>query len=405
EEATRAGARYVGVNFVGSLHAGPTIMTEGSDEQKARYLPPVLRGDEVWCQGFSEPGAGSDLAALRTNAVRDGDHYVVNGQKSWCSLGHIADYGELLVRTDPDAPKHRGISWLILPMDTPGIDVRPIDTVIGSSEFCEVFLEDVRVPVANRVGTENDGWRITQVTFAFERGTAFASELVEARRMAEDLAGIARDPAHRHELGHVVAELDALWALTKRNVSRAARDGSPGDGALMVKLAYSESRQKLGDLSVRVLDRSALDIDNEFVVERLRTLALTIAAGTSQIQRHIISARPLGLPRGQPGASNLATARSRCATAFGASARGGSRSSACGPGSIGTRTPSWRAPVSSRCDLTASAWPTPPSCSRNWGARSCPDRSSGCTSRTAWSTGWPVASRWPTVGPRGWSSI
>jgi alkylation response protein AidB-like acyl-CoA dehydrogenase len=189
-------------------------------------------------------------------------------------------------------------------MDTPGIDVRPIDTVLGSSEFCEVFLDDVRVPVANRVGAENDGWRITQVTFAFERGTAFVSELVEARRMAEDLAGLARDPAHRHELGHVVAELDGVWALTKRNVTRAARDGSPGDGALMVKLAYSESRQKLGELSVRVLDRSALDIDNEFVVERLRTLALTIAAGTSQIQRNIISERLLGLPREQQWTSS-----------------------------------------------------------------------------------------------------
>ena len=304
EETTRARAPYVGVNFVGSLHAGPTIMTEGNDEQKNRYLPEILRGDEVWCQGFSEPGAGSDLAALRTSAVRDGDDYVVNGQKIWCSFAHIADYGELLVRTDPDAPKHRGISWLILPMDAPGIDVRPIDTVLGSSEFCEVFLDDVRVPVANRVGAENDGWRITQVTFAFERGTAFVSELVEARRMAEDLAGLARDPAHRHELGHVVAELDGVWALTKRNVTRAARDGSPGDGALMVKLAYSESRQKLGDLSVRVLDRSALDIDNEFVVERLRTLALTIAAGTSQIQRNIISERLLGLPREQQWTSS-----------------------------------------------------------------------------------------------------
>jgi alkylation response protein AidB-like acyl-CoA dehydrogenase len=283
---------------------GPVIATFGSQQQKERFLPPTANLDIWWSQGFSEPDAGSDLASLRTSAVRDGDDYVVNGQKIWCSFAHIADYGELLVRTDPDAPKHRGISWLILPMDTPGIDVRPIDTVLGSSEFCEVFLDDVRVPVANRVGAENDGWRITQVTFAFERGTAFVSELVEARRMAEDLAGLARDPAHRHELGHVVAELDGVWALTKRNVTRAARDGSPGDGALMVKLAYSESRQKLGDLSVRVLDRSALDIDNEFVVERLRTLALTIAAGTSQIQRNIISERLLGLPREQQWTSS-----------------------------------------------------------------------------------------------------
>src|SRR5438132_5520155 len=201
EETERAHAPYVGVNFVGLLHAGPTLIAEATPEQQSRYLPPILRGDEVWCQGFSEPGAGSDLASLRTRAVRDGDDYVVNGQKIWCSFAHIADYGELLVRTDPDAPKHRGISWLVLPMDTPGIDVRPIDTVLGSSEFCEVFLDDVRVPVANGVGAENDGWRITQVTFAFERGTAFVSELVEARRMAEDLAAIAHDPAHRHELG------------------------------------------------------------------------------------------------------------------------------------------------------------------------------------------------------------
>jgi alkylation response protein AidB-like acyl-CoA dehydrogenase len=297
EETTRARAPYVGVNFVGSLHAGPTIMSEGTDEQKARYLPPILRGDEVWCQGFSEPGAGSDLASLRTRAVRDGDHYVVNGQKIWCSFGHVAQFGELIVRTDPDAPKHRGISWLILPMDLPGIEVRPIETVLGSSEFCEVFLDDVRVPVGNLVGAENDGWRITQVTFSFERGTAFVSELMESRRLIEDLASITRDLAQRRELGHLAAEFDALWALTKRNVSPAAHRGAPGTGGLMIKLAYSEARQRLGDLSLRVLDRDALDLSREMVEERVRTLNLTIAAGTSQIQRNIISERLLGLPR------------------------------------------------------------------------------------------------------------
>jgi alkylation response protein AidB-like acyl-CoA dehydrogenase len=299
EETTAARAPNVGVSFVGTLHAGPTIMTEGSDEQRARYLPAILRGDEVWCQGFSEPGAGSDLAAVRTRAVRDGDHYVVNGQKIWCSFAQVADFAELLVRTDPDAPKHRGISWLVLLMDSAGIDVRAIDTVLGSSEFSEVFLDEVRVPVANRVGAENDGWRITQVTFSYERGTAFVSELVESRRLADDLAALTSDTFERRELGRVVAELDALWALTKRNVSRAERTGSPGDGALMIKLAYSEVRQRLGELSLRVLDRGALSIDEPggFVEERLRTLALTIAAGTSQIQRNIIGERVLGLPR------------------------------------------------------------------------------------------------------------
>jgi len=295
EETTAAGAPYVGVNFVGLLHAGPTLIAEGTAEQRAAHLPAILRGDEVWCQGFSEPNAGSDLASLRTRAVRDGDHYVVSGQKIWCSFGQVADVGELLVRTDPDAPKHRGITWLILPMDAPGVEVRPIETVLGSSEFCEVFLDDVRVPVANRVGEENDGWRVTSVTLSFERGTAFVSELVDARRLAEQLEEITTDPGHRRELGHVLAELDAEWALTKRNVSQAAR-GEPGPGAMMLKLAYSETRQRLGDLSLRVLGRAALEID-EYVEERLRTLALPIAAGTSQIQRNIIGERVLGLPR------------------------------------------------------------------------------------------------------------
>ncbi|SRR6266545_2688890 len=297
EETTRAKAPYVGVNFVGTLHAGPTLIAEATEEQKAEHLPRILRGEEVWCQCFSEPGAGSDLAGLRTRAERDGDHYIVSGQKIWCSFGHVGMFGELLVRTDPDAPKHRGISWLILPMDLPGIEVRPIETVLGSSEFCEVFLDNVRVPVANRVGAENDGWRVTNVTLSFERGTAFVSEMVDALRMAEELAPLVHDPAERRELGHVVAQLDALWALTKRNVSQAASNGAPGAGAMVFKLAYSEARDRLGELSMRVLGRGAFDVHDERVEERLRTLSIPIAAGTSQIQRNIISERLLGMPK------------------------------------------------------------------------------------------------------------
>jgi alkylation response protein AidB-like acyl-CoA dehydrogenase len=297
EETTRARAPGVGVNFVGLLHAGPTLIAEGTPEQKRAHLPRILRGDEVWCQGFSEPSAGSDLASLRTRAVRDGDVYVVTGQKIWCSFGQVGDFGELLVRTDPDAPKNRGISWLMLPMDLPGIEVRPLKTVLGSSEFAEVFLDEVRVPVDCRVGDENDGWRVTNVTLSFERGTAFVSELVEAIRLVEDFAPLVRDPGHRRELGHAAAELDALWSLTKRNVAQAER-GKAGAGSMVMKLAYSETRQRLGDLSMRVLGRSGLRIDgNEAVEERLRTLALTIAAGTSQIQRNIVAERVLGLPR------------------------------------------------------------------------------------------------------------
>jgi alkylation response protein AidB-like acyl-CoA dehydrogenase len=297
EETARARAPYVGVNFVGTLHAGPTLIEEGSEEQKAAHLPKILRGDEVWCQGFSEPNAGSDLASLQTRAVRDGDDYVVTGQKIWCSFGHIADVGEFLVRTDPDAPKHKGISWLILPMDRPGIEVRPIKTVLGSSEFCEVFLDEVRVPVTNRVGAENDGWRVTNVTLKYERGTAFVSELVDTLRLCEDLAPHVHDDADGRELGRCAAEFDALWALTKRNVSQATR-GTTGPGAIVMKLAYSEARQRFGELCLRVLGRGGLHLDdNELIEERMRVLALTIAAGASQIQRNIIGERLLGLPR------------------------------------------------------------------------------------------------------------
>ena len=301
EETARARAPYVGVNFVGTLHAGPTLIEEGTDAQKAAHLPRILCGDEVWCQGFSEPGAGSDLASLRTRADRDGDDYVLNGQKIWCSFGQVADVGEFLVRTDPDAPKNRGISWLILPMDLPGIEVRPLKTVLGSSEFAEVFLTDVRVPVANRVGAENDGWRVTNVTLKYERGTAFVSELVDSIRLAEELARSRHPNAivvfDEHELGRCIAEFDALWALTKRNVSQSSR-GTTGPGSMVMKLAYSEARQRFGEVCMKALRRDALHIDdNELVEERLRTLALTIAAGASQIQRNIIGERLLGLPR------------------------------------------------------------------------------------------------------------
>ena len=288
------------MNFVGTLHAGPTLIAEGTDEQKTAHLPKILCGDEVWCQCFSEPAAGSDLAGLRTRAVRDGDHYVVTGQKTWSSFGQIGEFGELLVRTDPDAPKHKGITWLILPMDLPGIEVRPIETLLGSSEFCDVFFDEVRVPIENRVGAENDGWRVTNVTLSFERGTAFVSEMIDALRMAEELSPLVHDAVERRELAHVIAELDALWALMKRTVTQSMRAGTPGPGAMMFKLAYSEARDRLGELAMRVLGRGAFDVHDEQVEERLRTLSLPIAAGTSQIQRNIIGERLLGLPKEKP---------------------------------------------------------------------------------------------------------
>ena len=316
EELERAHAPYVGVNFVGLLHAGPTVIAEGTPEQRQRYLPPILKGDEVWCQGFSEPDAGSDLASMRTRAVRDGEEYVVTGSKIWTSFAEVADYCELLVRTGAEDSRHRGISWLILPMDSPGVEIRPLTTIAGSAEFAELFLDQVRIPVANRVGDENDGWRVTMVTLSFERGTAFVGDLLEAVELLTETVAVAKrtgawsDPGVRRQAGHLRAELDALWALTKRNVSQAARTGVPGIGGTVFKLAYTETRQKLGEFSLSLLGRAGLaahDADGldglgalpaeEMVEDWLRGISLTIAAGTSQIQRNIVGERILGLPK------------------------------------------------------------------------------------------------------------
>ncbi|MDX1510276.1 MAG: acyl-CoA dehydrogenase family protein [Nitriliruptorales bacterium] len=315
EETEKAGAPYVGTNFVGLLHAGPTINACGTDEQRERHLPKILSGEEVWCQGFSEPGAGSDLASLACKAVRDGDEYVVTGQKIWTSHAQVADWCELLVRTDPDAPKHQGITWLICDMSSPGIEVRPLTTIAGSDEFSEVFFDEVRIPVTNRVGDENDGWRVAMVTFSFERGTAFVSEMIQSRILLSKLAQLAKQLPHgdgtawdddgvRRELGHLAAEFDALWSLTKRNVTQAGRDGVPGIGGSVFKLAYSEARHRMGDLAMRLLGDAGLALDDlgdipggEHVRGWLHAMSITIAAGTSQIQRNIVGERILGLPK------------------------------------------------------------------------------------------------------------
>lgn len=320
EETTRRGAPYVGMNFVGLLHAGPTLITEASDAQKAFHLPPILKGEHIWCQGFSEPNSGSDLASLSCRAVRDGDDLVITGQKIWTSFAHAADYCELLVRTDLDAPKHRGISWMICPMDAPGIEIRPINTIAGTSEFAEVFFDEVRLPAANMVGEMNDGWRVAMVTFSFERGTAFTSEQLGAMQQVAALAETAKatpwgpnaadgatawdDGGIRREIAEISAKLDALWALTKRNVSQATRTGVPGPGGSVFKLYYADVKKHLADVANQLHGRQSLIIgdvedptSDEPVAMRLNTLSLSIAAGTSQIQRNIVGERLLGLPK------------------------------------------------------------------------------------------------------------
>lgn len=315
EESAAAKAPDVGVGFVGQMHAGPTIIAEGTDAQKSHHLRGILTGDHVWCQGFSEPGSGSDLASLRTRAFRDGDDYIITGQKIWTSHAMAADYCELLVRTDPNELKHKGISWLIMPMDLPGIEVRPLVTVHGSTEFAELFLDEVRVPVSNLVGAENDGWRVANVTLSFERGTGFVGELLDTTNVFQELIKLTKassrngkrvfdDDSIRREIGIIGAELDALWAFTKRNVSQGARGGMVMGSGSGFKVAFATTQHRLGDLALRVLDRSSLSLDDldgrpsgELVHSKLHAFAISLGGGTTQIQQNIIAERVLGLPR------------------------------------------------------------------------------------------------------------
>ncbi|HEX4621572.1 MAG TPA: acyl-CoA dehydrogenase family protein [Myxococcaceae bacterium] len=310
EELARARAPHIGINFVGQQHAGPTLVAEGTPEQKARHLPRILKGEEIWCQGFSEPSAGSDLASLATRAVRDGDEYVINGHKIWTSYAQVAEYCELLVRTDPKAPKHKGISWLILPMASKGLEIRPLKTLAGETDFSEVYLEDVRVPAANRVGAENDGWRIANVTLRFERGTAFAGWIIELRALLSELVAVARkqnrwdDASLRGEVGKMAAEVDALWAMVRLSIGEAEATGVPGLGGSAIKVFYSELYQRVAELGMKLLGRAAWswnDVSSlpsqSFLTKAMNSISLTIAAGTSQIQRNIIAERVLGLPK------------------------------------------------------------------------------------------------------------
>jgi alkylation response protein AidB-like acyl-CoA dehydrogenase len=315
EEYARAGAPEITTTFVGLNHAGPTLIACGTEEQKAFHLPRILKGEVIWCQGFSEPNAGSDLASLQTRAVIEGDHLVVNGQKIWTSFGNIAEFQELLVRTDPAEPRHKGITWVICPMDTPGIDIRPITTLTGDHDFCEVFYDNVRVPLANVVGKINDGWRVAMATLSFERGTAFLSEQVRLSRRIEELAAMARttpgtgargraidDDDIARRLARASAEVDAMRAMSYRSISLAARTGMPGAEASMIRLFFSELVQRIDVLALDILGPGAVtarqgDPAAGWVARYLTGLSQTIGGGTKDIQRNIIGDRVLGLPR------------------------------------------------------------------------------------------------------------
>lgn len=300
--------------FVGNNHGGPTLMAKGSEAQKAEHLPRILRGEVVWCQGFSEPGAGSDLASLSTKAVIDGDELIVTGQKTWTSYAHVADLQELLVRTDPDSPKHKGISWVICDMSSPGIEIREIETMSHVTDFCEVFYDEVRIPLTNVVGDLNDGWRVAMSTLSFERGTAFMADQVELAATVEDLIAeatsrtgpdgraVIADEEIARRLATARAEVAALRAMTIAGISRTARTGAPGPEGSMIRLFHGELHQRVYALALEIIGAEALrltPVDGEGVWTGpyLQSFAYTIGGGTTDIQRNIVGERVLGLPR------------------------------------------------------------------------------------------------------------
>jgi alkylation response protein AidB-like acyl-CoA dehydrogenase len=305
EEYARAGAPALLRDplFVGLSHAGPTLILKGTAEQKAFHLPKILRGETLWCQGFSEPQAGSDLASLRCRAVIDGDDLVVEGQKIWTSSGDVADFQELLVRTDPAAPRHRGITWVICDMKSPGITVRPIRTMDGDAEFCEVFYDRVRIPLANVVGGLNEGWGVAMATLSFERGTAFIADAAELAVKVDALIRLCAEAGKDDLLRRAAmlkAEVMSVRAMIYRLVSRNLHSDRPGPEGSMIRLRYSKLLQEVHRVAMESLGDAALlrqSHEENWVQGYLYSYSQTIGAGTEQIQRNIIGERILGLPR------------------------------------------------------------------------------------------------------------
>ena len=295
----------VGTFAVSIGMVGPTLIAHGTPEQQHKHLAPILKGEEVWCQLFSEPGSGSDLASLGTRAVRDGDDWVVNGQKVWTSLGQYADYAILLARTDVDQPKHAGITYFILDMKTPGIDVRPITQITGVQHFNETFLTDVRIPHANVVGGVNEGWKVAQTTLANERnfigsgGSWSATDLVDLAQRR----GCASDPHVRQRLAQAVSRQETLKYLGFRMRTAMSQRRMPGPEMLTLKLAFANHWRLSAETAIGILGADAMlwgddaAEDNQWGQHLLSQFAIRIGGGTDEIQHNIIAERGLGLPR------------------------------------------------------------------------------------------------------------
>ncbi len=315
EEFGRAQAPEI-VGRIGINLVGPTMIAHGTEAQKRRHLNKILAAEEIWCQLFSEPNAGSDLSSLRCRAEREGNDFVINGQKTWTSYAQFADWGVLLARTDPQASKSRGISFLIVDMKSPGVTVRPLRQMTGSQEFNEVFLEDVRIPVENLVGEMNQGWQIAQTTLSHERGTS-PRQLVIHHILLDALVQLAHntprgettaanDPIIRQKIAAVFSEVEIFKLHNWRTLTQIRRNGKPGPESSMVKLFWSEMSQRLHDVAIEILGPHAVhwmgapraEWNGRWLRSYQYYRAATIFAGTSEVQRNIIAQRVLGLPRG-----------------------------------------------------------------------------------------------------------
>ncbi len=304
-------------NTLGLMFVGPTLMEHGTEEQKRRYIAKILSAEEIWCQGFSEPNSGSDLASLQTRAVEDGDDFIVNGQKIWTSMAQHAAMCILLVRTDLSAPKHKGISYLLVDMHSPGITMRPLRQITGGAEFNEVFFEDVRVPKTQLVGGLNEGWKIAMTTLTHERGSASFGIQVDIKRALDDIIEMAQrvsrngvplsqDPVVRQKLAEAYIRIDIMRLNNYRAITSYLRGQPPGPEASLDKLYWSETHQRLQDVGQEILGilsqlspaspyyPTTTDLQYSFLWSR----AETIFSGTSEIQKNIIGERVLGLPKG-----------------------------------------------------------------------------------------------------------
>lgn len=289
----------------GVMMIGPTIIEHGTEEQKSHHLGRIVRGEVIWCQGYSEPGAGSDLASLQTRGVRDGDDYVINGQKIWTTGAQYADWMYMLVRTDPDAPKHRGITYVLVDMKSPGVTVRPLTTLAGTQTFNEVFFEDVRVPVANRIGDENRGWYVGTTTLDFERssigsaiGVRKALEgLIKQSKAENSEVSFERNPKVKAEFVERWIECEVAKMLSYRVVSMQVSGKIPNYEASMCKMFSSELSQRIANLSMHLYGMHG-NVKNRSAMGYMQAVSSTIAGGTTEIQKGIIATRGLGLPRG-----------------------------------------------------------------------------------------------------------